>query len=394
MATDDDVNGGSKLITAGLLMTLGVGGALLFRQDPNAPSRAESSRVVTTASELLVRRSNVPAVGSFEGPAAPRAPQPAISVPTSGAPASSVAGMAQITGTIDPFRVEGARAATQGRLTAEYGRPTTPTNAGIGTAPPPPYGPSGSPYGMPGIGGANSAAAYAPSYLFVDPTSESERTPLNNVTPRVELPAEYPGLRRAEGADSRSSNGLPLDGSGGASNRSAADMSPVANSSAAARAGASSAIAFPSNVSSSNSAASIRTPSNLVGAGPDRGEFAPSRAVMPTLHAGSGQVAPAPVAPAAPEPMRSRGSNSRRHKVRDGDTLASLAEAYYGDAERYTAIYEANRAMLSNPDVLTIGTYLLIPPADEAAATTAAAAANPPPAARLLPRVQIRPLGE
>jgi phage tail protein X len=346
MATDTNVNGGTKLVTAGLLMTLGVGGALLFRQDPAVTARSESP-----AGELLVRRSNAPLAGPFEPPVPPRDPQP-----TDASSLTSAGGAAQFSGGIDPFRNEGARAATQARLTAEYGRPATPL--GVSSTPATP-----------------ASAPYAPSYLFVDPMSESERTPLNNMTSRIELPAEYPGSRRPENAATSSTAGSPT----GSPGSSPTGMSPVGSLQGA----------------SSNSAASIRPPfmNAATGLGGNAG-LAP-RTVMPTLHADSGSPAATALVEAPRfEQARPKNPNALRHKVRDGDTLPSLAEVYYGDADRYAAIFEANRAVLSSPDVLTIGTYLVIPSAEEAAATTAAAAANPPPAARLLPRVQIRPLGE
>jgi len=52
----------------------------------------------------------------------------------------------------------------------------------------------------------------------------------------------------------------------------------------------------------------------------------------------------------------------RGHKVADGDTLASLAERYLGDAARSEEIYRANRDLLSRPDALPIGVTLKIPP--------------------------------
>jgi nucleoid-associated protein YgaU len=53
----------------------------------------------------------------------------------------------------------------------------------------------------------------------------------------------------------------------------------------------------------------------------------------------------------------------RRHTVKDGDTLFSLAEEYYGDKERFLNIYQANRAALKSPDQLPAGTVLVIPEA-------------------------------
>ena len=53
----------------------------------------------------------------------------------------------------------------------------------------------------------------------------------------------------------------------------------------------------------------------------------------------------------------------RRHTVRDGDTLFSLARQYYGDPERFGAIYRANRGVLASPDALPVGADLVIPDA-------------------------------
>jgi nucleoid-associated protein YgaU len=53
----------------------------------------------------------------------------------------------------------------------------------------------------------------------------------------------------------------------------------------------------------------------------------------------------------------------RRHVVRDGDTLFSLARQYYGDPERFGVIYQANRGVLETPDPLPVGADLVIPDA-------------------------------
>jgi nucleoid-associated protein YgaU len=79
----------------------------------------------------------------------------------------------------------------------------------------------------------------------------------------------------------------------------------------------------------------------------------------------------------------------RTHSVRDGDTLGTLAERYYGDAGRYREILEANREVLSSADLLPIGTQLRIPAVDARGATPPA----PPPAARIVPRLEFHPAG-
>jgi nucleoid-associated protein YgaU len=50
-----------------------------------------------------------------------------------------------------------------------------------------------------------------------------------------------------------------------------------------------------------------------------------------------------------------------RHRVVDGDSLASLAEKYLGSRLRYMEIFNANRHVLASPDLLPIGIELLMP---------------------------------
>jgi nucleoid-associated protein YgaU len=49
------------------------------------------------------------------------------------------------------------------------------------------------------------------------------------------------------------------------------------------------------------------------------------------------------------------------HDVAKGDTLSAIAKKYYGDANKYNAIFEANRPMLSHPDKIYPGQKLRIP---------------------------------
>jgi len=56
------------------------------------------------------------------------------------------------------------------------------------------------------------------------------------------------------------------------------------------------------------------------------------------------------------------------HKVIDGDSLALLAERYLGSASRATEIYEANRNLLTHPEILPIGLELKIPRAEQISA--------------------------
>jgi nucleoid-associated protein YgaU len=49
------------------------------------------------------------------------------------------------------------------------------------------------------------------------------------------------------------------------------------------------------------------------------------------------------------------------YTVEQGDTLSSIAEHFYGDANAYMKIWEANRDKLDNPDVIQPGQELFIP---------------------------------
>lgn len=52
---------------------------------------------------------------------------------------------------------------------------------------------------------------------------------------------------------------------------------------------------------------------------------------------------------------------SRFHDVVSGDTLSAIAKKYYGDANQYNKIFEANKPMLSHPDKIYVGQKLRIP---------------------------------
>ena len=49
------------------------------------------------------------------------------------------------------------------------------------------------------------------------------------------------------------------------------------------------------------------------------------------------------------------------HDVARGDTLSAIAKKYYGDANKYNAIFEANKPMLTHPDKIYPGQKLRIP---------------------------------
>lgn len=52
------------------------------------------------------------------------------------------------------------------------------------------------------------------------------------------------------------------------------------------------------------------------------------------------------------------------YTVVSGDNLSKIAREHYGDANKYHAIFEANKPMLEHPDKIFPGQVLRIPPQD------------------------------
>ncbi|MEO8933858.1 MAG: peptidoglycan-binding protein LysM [Xanthomarina sp.] len=52
------------------------------------------------------------------------------------------------------------------------------------------------------------------------------------------------------------------------------------------------------------------------------------------------------------------------HTVASGDTLGKIAKKFYGNAMKYPVIFEANKPMLKNPDLIYPGQVLRIPALD------------------------------
>lgn len=63
----------------------------------------------------------------------------------------------------------------------------------------------------------------------------------------------------------------------------------------------------------------------------------------------------------APTPVQKRAA--RTHVIQPGDSLSALAARYLGDPGRWREIHEANRKQIPNPNVIEVGTELVIPPA-------------------------------
>jgi nucleoid-associated protein YgaU len=65
-------------------------------------------------------------------------------------------------------------------------------------------------------------------------------------------------------------------------------------------------------------------------------------------------ITPEPVAPPEPE--------KQFYTVKKGDYLSKIAKQVYGDARKYPIIFEANKPMLKDPDLIYPGQVLVIPP--------------------------------
>jgi nucleoid-associated protein YgaU len=71
------------------------------------------------------------------------------------------------------------------------------------------------------------------------------------------------------------------------------------------------------------------------------------------VESGSTSTAPEAPAPAA----------GRTYTVVKGDSLSKIAKRFYGDAQQWRRIYEANRDQIQNPDLIHPGQTLRVPEA-------------------------------
>jgi len=53
------------------------------------------------------------------------------------------------------------------------------------------------------------------------------------------------------------------------------------------------------------------------------------------------------------------------YEVKSGDSLSKIAKEYYGNAMKYPVIFEANKPMLKDPDLIYPGQVLRIPPIED-----------------------------
>jgi nucleoid-associated protein YgaU len=78
---------------------------------------------------------------------------------------------------------------------------------------------------------------------------------------------------------------------------------------------------------------------------------------------GGGSSSTAPEAPrSAPDPTTSGASSGKTYTVVAGDSLSRIAKREYGDGNAWNRIYEANRDIIKDPDLIHPGQTLKIPP--------------------------------
>jgi LysM repeat protein len=73
------------------------------------------------------------------------------------------------------------------------------------------------------------------------------------------------------------------------------------------------------------------------------------------------------VDPSLPQPQAAAaaaaggGTTGQTYTVKSGDTLSKIAKQFYGNANDYNKIFEANKDQLSSPDRINAGQELKIP---------------------------------
>ena len=55
-------------------------------------------------------------------------------------------------------------------------------------------------------------------------------------------------------------------------------------------------------------------------------------------------------------------TTTQSYTVVAGDSLSKIAKRFYGSANRWREIYEANKSKIKNPDLIQPGQVLVIPP--------------------------------
>ena len=62
-----------------------------------------------------------------------------------------------------------------------------------------------------------------------------------------------------------------------------------------------------------------------------------------------------------PAPGKAAAAPGQSYTVKSGDTLSKIAKEFYGNANAYMKIFDANKDKLSDPDKIKAGMELVIP---------------------------------
>jgi nucleoid-associated protein YgaU len=60
-------------------------------------------------------------------------------------------------------------------------------------------------------------------------------------------------------------------------------------------------------------------------------------------------------------PMPEAGAQQETYTVQKGDSLSKIAKSRYGEAGKWKIIYEANKDIIKNPDLIYPGQVLKLP---------------------------------
>lgn len=82
----------------------------------------------------------------------------------------------------------------------------------------------------------------------------------------------------------------------------------------------------------------------------------PNKPDFSDVESGSSSTAPAPAGAAA-----ANAATDRMYTVQGGDSLSKIAKKFYGDANSWKRIFEANKDIVKNPDLIQPGWKLRIP---------------------------------
>jgi nucleoid-associated protein YgaU len=86
------------------------------------------------------------------------------------------------------------------------------------------------------------------------------------------------------------------------------------------------------------------------------------RADFSNVRSGGSSTAPT-AGVGGPETVGPSVTTGRTYVVVSGDSLSKIAKREYGDAQKWPKIYEANRNIIKNPDLIYPGQELRIPEA-------------------------------